>query len=275
MMQQGENGQQQQMAGDKQGKNGSTGAAGKDENAGVAGKDENTGGPPQPNADTGFQSAEEKERLRKIGGADAQKDDANAGGGKKDDKAEQQAAGGSDGEKVAPLKSTGEGAAEQMDIRKQLGDAMRKIGAGLPRIPENFGNADQEMKKSGSSLKGGDAKGSLPNQQEAIDQLQQGMDDAVKQVADQLGDTMVNFGMGQGQGGNGQGGYGDDFDPLGRPMGGQDGHSGVRVEHVDIPDEKERRRVQEIIEELRTRSNDYSRPKSEREYIDRLLNQFE
>ena len=45
--------------------------------------------------------------------------------------------------------------------------------------------------------------------------------------------------------------------------------------YVKIPDEKERRRVQEIIEELRTRSNDFSRPKSEREYINRLLNQFE
>jgi hypothetical protein len=33
--------------------------------------------------------------------------------------------------------------------------------------------------------------------------------------------------------------------------------------------------VQEIIEELRAKSNDYTRPKAERDYINRLLNQFE
>ena len=47
-----------------------------------------------------------------------------------------------------------------------------------------------------------------------------------------------------------------------------------RMDNIKLPDEKEQRRVQEIIEELRHRSNEPDRTKVERDYIDRLLDQF-
>jgi len=178
--------------------------------------------------------------------------------------AEQQAA-----PQSPPIHSTKDGMAEQGTLRDKLGDIMRKIGEGLPQLPDNFGKADQAMRQSGQELKENDAKGSLPYQKEALDQLNGAMDKSVKQMADQLQTTLLNFGF---MPGGAEKGFGQGFDPLGRNMG-NTGNPNTESD-IKIPDEKERRRVQEIIEELRTRSNDYSRPRQEREYIDRLLDQF-
>lgn len=168
-----------------------------------------------------------------------------------------------------PIHNAKEGAAEQYVIRQQLGDVMRKIGENLPQLPDNFAKSDQEMKQAGESFMQGDTKGSMPHQKEALDQLQNGMDKSMQQMADQLQTTIMSFGfLPQGA----ESGYGQGFDPLGRNGKPDNGKPGD--DYVKIPDEKERRRVQEIIEELRNRSNDYSRPKQEREYIDRLLDQF-
>lgn len=175
-----------------------------------------------------------------------------------------------------PIRNARDGAQEQGSLRGRLGDIMKKLGEGLPKVPDNFGRADQSMKGAVKELKDGDSSGSLPHQREALKELEGAMDESTKQIAEQLQQTMMNFGMPQ------EGpGYGEGFDPLGRRQeGGQGGYgnadgSGSGSDFVKIPEERERRRVQQIIEELRTRSNDYTRPKDEREYIDRLLNQFE
>ncbi|HYD19086.1 MAG TPA: DUF4175 family protein [Patescibacteria group bacterium] len=169
-----------------------------------------------------------------------------------------------------PVRNAREGAQEQGTLRGKLGEIMRKIGEGLPEVPENFGKADQYMKGAVKELKEGDSSGSLPHQREALKELEGAMDNATKQLAEQLQQTMMNFGMPQ----DGPG-YGQGFDPLGRRQYGKQDGPGSGDDFVQIPEERERRRVQQIIEELRTRSNDYTRPKQEREYIDRLLNQFE
>lgn len=214
-------------------------------------------GPPQPKPDGtgGFTSADDKEKQRR------------------------QEQGGKEGDKDKPsIRTTGEGATEQGGIREGLGDVMRRLGESMKDVPKNFGAADQEMKAARKEFREEDAKGSLPHQKEALDQMNEGMDQATKQIADQITETIVNFGVPQKPG---EGGYGEGFDPLGRNQQGDGGNGddqGGRspsTGYVKIPDEKERRRVQEIIDELRTRSNDYTRPKSERDYINRLLNQFE
>ena len=104
-----------------------------------------------------------------------------------------------------------------------------------------------------------------PEQREALKQLQQGLDDTMKQMAKHM-QAVMSFGPG----GASPSGYGKGYDPLGRSMG--NGKSGDQ--DIVLPDGKEQRRVQKIIEELRARSNDYNRPKVERDYIDRLLDQF-
>ncbi|MEC7028887.1 MAG: DUF4175 family protein, partial [Pseudomonadota bacterium] len=64
------------------------------------------------------------------------------------------------------------------------------------------------------------------------------------------------------------------LDPLGRPMQEGNNNSGFPGSTVKIPDEGERKRAEEILQELRKRSGEYSRPDYELEYYRRLLKQF-
>lgn len=167
--------------------------------------------------------------------------------------------------KMEPKQESGEQEGEQGRIRKELGDVMRGMGENMPEVPEQFGNADQEMKQSQQQLGRDSPDKSMPHQHEALKQLQDGQDQALQQMADQMKAGM----SGGGGGGQSSGNYGEGYDPLGRDQGRYQPYSNVK-----IPDEKERRRVQEIIQELRGRSNDWERPREERQYIDRLLDPF-
>ena len=184
--------------------------------------------------------------------------------------ATQQAGAGDGGkEKFPEVKTPKEGAAEQGNIRGKLGDILRDLSSGMQDIPEQFSKADQAMKSSQNALKDGNAQGSAPSQREALENLQKAEDQALEQMAKGL-QMMLSMGM-MPNNGSGDGSYGDGFDPLGR----DDGNGKFSDKNIKIPDEKERRRVQQIIEELRSRSNEYNRPKIERDYIDRLLEQFD
>ena len=170
--------------------------------------------------------------------------------------------------KMEQKQGAGEEAGEQGRIRKELGDVMREMGENMPEVPEQFGGADQEMKQSQQELGGGKPGESLPHQKQALEKLQEGQDQAMEKMAEQMKQMMM-MGSGEGQGQN-NGNYGQGFDPLGR----EDNNKVNRGGDVKIPDEKERRRVQEIIQELRGRSNDWERPREERQYIDRLLDPY-
>lgn len=151
---------------------------------------------------------------------------------------------------------------EQSAIRGELGQSLHKLGDTGTEIPDNFPKADQAMKGSIEALGKGLTQQSLPQQKTALDELQKGLDKAVKKMAEGMQQSLLSFG------GMGESGFGEGFDPLGRQNG------KTSDEDIKIPDEKERRRVQEIIEELRHRSNEPTREKVERDYIDRLLDQF-
>lgn len=166
-------------------------------------------------------------------------------------------------------KKDGEGTSEeegqQTALREKLASAMQKLSASMPDLPPSLGEAGQAMEKAAQALKKGDAKGALPFQKEALEKLQQGSDESISEMSSKMQMMILSFGaMPQGEH------YGEGYDPLGR----EDGKRGNKDEEILLPEEKERRRVQQIIEELRSRSNDYQRPKVERDYIDRLLDMF-
>ncbi len=52
------------------------------------------------------------------------------------------------------------------------------------------------------------------------------------------------------------------------------GIQGANTNTVDIPEKSDIQRTREIRDELRRRAADPSRPRRERDYIDRLLDQF-
>lgn len=171
--------------------------------------------------------------------------------------------------KKQPKENSQEEAGEQKSIRDQLGDAARAMSQVMPQLPDSMGEADQRMKQASDKLGGNLPRESLGDQKAALDALQQGQSEMMKQIAQGMRQMMLSFGgMPRGQGTSGN--YGEGYDPLGR----EDGSSMTNESDVKIPEEAERRRVQEIIRELRERSNEQERPKVEREYIDRLLDMF-
>ncbi|MDJ0983067.1 MAG: DUF4175 domain-containing protein [Kiloniellales bacterium] len=157
-------------------------------------------------------------------------------------------------------------AQRQESLRRALGEMMRQLGDALGEIPQPLGNAEQSMRGAVESLERGEPGEATGPQGEALDQMQQGMQSMVEAMMQQ---------MGQGSGGRaGAFGWqpGTDRDPLGRSPAGQglDNLGGV-----EIPDQMEMRRVREIMQELQRRAGQPSRPRFERDYIDRLLRRFE
>ncbi|MFZ0693962.1 MAG: TIGR02302 family protein [Alphaproteobacteria bacterium] len=158
---------------------------------------------------------------------------------------------------------SGDDAQAQEELRRQLGDSMLKLGDMLGQIPQPLGRAERAMRDAVEALKKGSPQEALGPQAKALDQLQQAMQEIRQQMAkqSQQGDQNGNQpGPRQGQG----------KDPLGRPLPEQGGQ-GANTEKVRIPDEMEMRRAREILDELRKRAGEQQRPRSERDYIERLL----
>jgi hypothetical protein len=127
-----------------------------------------------------------------------------------------------------------------------------------------LGRAERAMRDSEDALKEGKPGEAVGPQTKAVDQLQQGME-ALRQ-------EMAKQGQ-QGQPGGPPGPGAQGKDPLGRPLPDRGG-MGAATGEVRIPEQMELRRAREILDELRKRAGQPSRPEEERDYIDRLLPTF-
>ena len=183
-------------------------------------------------------------------------------------RAERQAEAGRPGEE-----STGEGgseAKEQEALRRALGELMLKLDEVLGGIPGAMGKAERAMRDAVEALDADRPGAAVPHQTEALEQLRQGAEGAMEQLARGMGGFFV---MGPGQrmplGTNRRF---PERDPFGRVP---DGNFGTAIDgDVKVPDKMEMRRAREILQELRRRAGQRQRPKPEREYIERLLRQF-
>lgn len=162
-----------------------------------------------------------------------------------------------------PQVDTQQNKVEQDALRFILGQLMLDVDSELGEIPENMGLAEQEMRGSADQLSENRPDLSIPHQDAAIKHLQDAMQDMSQQMQQMMQNmTLLSFG-GAGQ-----------FDPLGRPMQEGDQPGMFPGSRVKIPDEAERKRVQEILKILRQRSGEISRPDYELEYYRRLMKQF-
>ena len=158
-----------------------------------------------------------------------------------------------------------EDARTQEQLRRELGEMMRRLGDALGDIPRPLGRAERAMRDARDALGRNQPGEAIDPQSRALDQLQQGMESAAEAFMQQLGTA-----QGQGQGTVGMQ-PGPGRDPLGR----QSGDSGLEaLEGVRIPEQMELRRAREILDELRRRRGQRHRPPLELDYIDRLLQQF-
>jgi hypothetical protein len=123
-----------------------------------------------------------------------------------------------------------------------------------------LGEAGESMGEAQQSLGDGQGQQALGEQGDALDALRRGAQGLTEQM------------MGQGEGpGSPNGASPMDEDPLGRPRRteGPDFNNRVR-----IPDEIDVQRARRILEELRRRFSDPSRPQLELDYLERLLKRY-
>jgi uncharacterized protein (TIGR02302 family) len=128
--------------------------------------------------------------------------------------------------------------------------------------------ADGAMGDAGSKLGEGNADGAVDSQGKALDAMRKGAQKMAEAM--QQGD-----GDGQGEGPGNRAGRqqsgGERTDPLGRPLHGREFGDDYSVK---IPGEIDVQRVRRILEELRRRLGDPSRPQIELDYLERLLKDF-
>ncbi len=164
------------------------------------------------------------------------------------------------------------GTAQGLSERQQaLRDLVEGLGQGLPGIAgedtrQALRDAEESMGQAADDLAQGDLSGALDNQSDAIDALRDGIGEFAQ-------DQRQAAGQGQGNEGNGTGPFGNNqsIDPLGRSFG-ADGPVGTR-EHM-LPDADSAARARELLDEIRRRSGDQSRPQIELDYLKRLLDRF-
>ena len=162
----------------------------------------------------------------------------------------------------------GDAAGQQEALRRMLGEMMRQLGEGAGDIPQPFGRAERAMRDAVDALNRGTPDQAVGPQTDALDQLQQ----AARAMAEQMNQ------MGEGQGDPNSGDPSGmrprrnaDRDPLGRE---RSGNGSYDQNDVVIPDQADVQKSREILDELRRRAGERSRPEIERDYIDRLLKRF-
>jgi uncharacterized protein (TIGR02302 family) len=173
-----------------------------------------------------------------------------------------------DSDTGSPLGDLGDAAQQQEALRRTLGDMMRHMSDGLGDIPDPLGRAERDMHDAVGALRHGAPGDAVGPQSEALDQLQQGARDFAKQLQDQASKS-------------GSPGEFDatgqlppdsiDRDPFGRPL---SANGTYDQGNVAIPDDTVLQKSREILDELRRRAGERSRPAIELDYIDRLLRQF-
>lgn len=153
-------------------------------------------------------------------------------------------------------RSGGSLAGDQETLRQALDAVRQGLGGTGLASPQDLDQAGQAMGGASSALRQEDFDGAVSSQDEALN--------ALRSAAESLAQELLQR-QGQRQGGGvaqqeAPGQYG--------PGGFQD--SGA----VKLPDQSELQRAREILEELRKRSGDRSRSRSELEYYERLLKTF-
>ncbi|MDF0598935.1 TIGR02302 family protein [Psychromarinibacter halotolerans] len=160
-------------------------------------------------------------------------------------------------------------AERQRALREELDRQRGNMpGAGTPEgdaAGEALDRAGRAMDEAEEALRNDDLAGALDNQSDAIEALREGMRN--------LGEMMAQEQNNQGQQGEAQGqaDNSQSRDPLGREPGGN-GQIGTEEEMLQGDDIYGRAR--ELLEELRRRSAEQSRPEEELDYLRRLLDRF-
>ncbi|GJD34520.1 TIGR02302 family protein [Methylobacterium aerolatum] len=162
--------------------------------------------------------------------------------------------------------STGE---RQQALRERLQDLEQRMKENGMRGEQGLADAEDAMREAEEALKQGRDGDAADAQGRALDGLKKGAEGMAQQMQD-MAQAQGEGQQGEGQqpGQEGQAGARDN-DPLGRPTRGREMSDG-RV-RVPTADESAVQRARRIMEELRRKLGDPTRPQEELDYFERLL----
>ncbi len=146
----------------------------------------------------------------------------------------------------------------QGSIRKRLDGLLEQLRTLGTRPPEQLDDAGRAMNEAGKALDEENLGRATQQQTLALDRLRQGTQSVAEQVLQSLATRF------------GQGGQ-RNKDPFGRPERTQGPDLGTSVK---VPDEIDIQRAREILDELRKRLGEPTRPMLELDYLERLIQQF-
>jgi uncharacterized protein (TIGR02302 family) len=167
---------------------------------------------------------------------------------------------------------------DQQGLRDRLNkllEQLRQRGLGNPGQDQQgkgemnqLGSAGEAMGEAEGELGQGDADSAVDSQGRALEAMRKG----AQGLAQQMQQNGMGMGRGPGQPGrNGRTRAQQDTDPLGRPLRGREYGDDSTVK---VPGEIDAQRARRILEELRKRFGESSRPQLELDYIERLLKDF-
>mgnify|MGYP000294604420 CR=1 FL=1 len=163
---------------------------------------------------------------------------------------------------VAPL------APEQAQIEQDLRAVQSALAKGMPINTDFITSARRAMDQAVENLQKNNATAAVKAEQRALDELKKGMKETMQQMKQAMG-RMINLGFAPPRR-PGQAGEDGPRDPFGRPAArGQDENSGVT-----LSDEEERRRIQDIRDEILDKSGRIKDDPLAEDYFDKLLERF-
>ncbi len=155
---------------------------------------------------------------------------------------------------------------EQQALRDRLQELekrLREAGQG----EQGLDDADRAMQEAQQGLAQGGDKGNS-----AAEDAQGRALEGMRKGAEQLAQKMQGQGEGQGDEDSPNAEQDGGTDPLGRPMGGDSAFNpNSRYDPMGLPAAQ---RAQRVLEELRRRLADPSRPQEELDYLERLLRRY-
>ncbi len=151
----------------------------------------------------------------------------------------------------------GDLARRQQELARRLQELVDRMQRRGNQAPQAMGRAGEAMNRAGRALERGGKREALDSQRQALDALRRGARELARRMARQRGLGGGRLGLRQGR------------DPLGRPLRSYGEEYGVWENMV--PDENAIERARRILEALRERAARPDRPKTELDYIDRLL----
>ncbi|MCJ2034709.1 TIGR02302 family protein [Methylobacterium sp. J-068] len=159
----------------------------------------------------------------------------------------------------------------QQALRERLEDLQRRMKDLGMQGEDGLSEAEEAMREAEGALGQGKDGDAVDAQGRALDGLKRGAEGMQKQMQEMA--EADGEGKGEGEGGEqpgqqGQAGNRED-DPLGRPTKGRDMTNGNA--RVPTADESAVQRTRRIMEELRRKLGDPSRPREELDYFERLL----